>query len=102
MRALGYLFGIVGAGFALWALSNIVVWQFNIASYRATREPLIGAFFFLSFALASVRVSGFVAWFSPKTLHRTDIWFVWCLLIGVAAVAVAFFVADAGAVCVIC
>jgi hypothetical protein len=97
MRALVYLFGLSSAGFALWALTSIVAWQLNIASYRATREPLIGAFFLLVFALASGGLSAILAWLTRKDLHRADIWFVWSIIGGLLAIAAVFFAADASA-----
>jgi FtsH-binding integral membrane protein len=97
MRVLVYMFGLSSAGFALWALTSVVAWQFNIASYRATREPLIGAFLLLVFALASGVLSAILAWLTRKDLRRADIWFVWGIIGGLLAIVVAFFAADASA-----
>ena len=64
MRAPVYLFGLASMTFTLWALLNIAVWQFNISSYRATREPLIGAFYLLLTAYVPGLLSVAVAWLS--------------------------------------
>jgi hypothetical protein len=97
MRTTVYVLGTLGIAVALWALSNIVAWQLNISAFRASREPLIVAFYLLLVAFASILATVTFAWLSRKSLHRADSRFVWGVLVGFVAIALALFAVDGSA-----
>jgi hypothetical protein len=93
MRTLTYACILFGAGFSLWALSNILAWLL-VPSWHTTREPLISAFVLLIPATPCLLVAPVLATLNRSQWPRHVVVASWVSFVAGCATLVLFWLAD--------